>query len=274
MVELCLLAPELCEALGVDDGLGRITGEDRHGRQVIGPEAVPTKPREDDDAADDALEGHRHHEHRFRAFDPADHEAPPVRLRVADDEGLVVEAYPAGEADPEGHPQHVRRRIGRAHEGALESDRLADPGEMVDLVDADRVELDEGTGLGDDCLGDPAHSREAVEARREILDRAQAGRQGLDRFHEAGIAERGGDAVREASCQVDLVGRPVVARIVVQDEHTVRFAAEDDRHEAGTRDALLPVELTQRGCDAGILQVAKDERPAAADRPQACRVGR
>ena len=86
-----------------------------------------------------ALVRHRHDQHRFGAARLADDQAPRVGVGVAEQERLAVLRDPAGQALADADPEQLGLGVGRAHEHALERDRLAPAGLVVDAVHADGV---------------------------------------------------------------------------------------------------------------------------------------
>ena len=200
----CLLALDPGPVVGVDQGLGGVAGEDREGRLVVGPEAIPAKPGNDDHALDPAGVGDRDEQHRLRSVDRPDHHPARIAVRLRHEQGLVVLGDPAGQALADPAAKHLGPNVGDAHERALEGDRLAHPALVVDPVDPDVVEVDQVARLGHDRLADRANIVQAVEPAAEGLDRAQAGRQVMRLGSQPGVGDRRGDLVGECLGQLDL----------------------------------------------------------------------
>ena len=266
MLQLDLLGPELLQPLGVDQGLRRRAGEDAQRDLVVRPEPVLAEARGHHDAADLALVGHRHDEHRFRTGGLADDQAAGVGVGIAQEQRLAVLGHPAGESLAHLDPQQLGLGIGAAHERALECDRLAPAGVVVDAIDADRVVRDQRAGLADDRLADAAHVLDARQACRQVLDRPEPGGEILDGSHEPGVADGGRDRVAEAARQCLLVGRPVVRRLVVEDEQGERRAPEHRGHEAQRGDVMLGIDLAHLRRDLAIGRVAEHEDLPAPER--------
>ena len=119
--------------------------------------------------------------------------------------------------DPAGQPacrSATRRAAGsglrRAHEHALEGDRLAHPGLVVDPVDPDRVVVDQRRGLGDDRLGDAVDVLEPVQPAGQLGDRPQPAGHRPGRVGQPGVADGGRHVVGEGPGEVGLVGGPGV----------------------------------------------------------------
>ena len=104
VLELVLLAAQPLHVGAVDQGLGRIAGEDRQGHLVVGVELVGAVLRDDDDPVDDAVEQHRDEEHRLRPIGRLDDERPRIRHRVAEPHRFAVRGHPAGQARRRSRP--------------------------------------------------------------------------------------------------------------------------------------------------------------------------
>ena len=129
---------------------------------VVGVEPVAPERRHDDHAVDGLLVEHRHDEHRFGLVRVADDEAARVARRVAQPDRAAVLGDPAGQALRRSATRRLSsRRRGRAEERALEGERLAHAGRVVDPVDPDRVVLGQALGLGHDGRGDRLAGRAA-----------------------------------------------------------------------------------------------------------------
>ena len=98
MLELHPLATEPLDVLAVDQGLGRVAGEDRQGRLVVGIEPVAALLGHDDDAVDGPVEGHRDEQHRLGLLGRPDDDRPRVGRGVAEPDRLAVRRDPAGQA--------------------------------------------------------------------------------------------------------------------------------------------------------------------------------
>ncbi len=157
-------------------------------------------------------------------------------MRVAEPDGLAVGRDPPGQAVPDRDPEERRIGVGDAHERPLEADRLAHPGLVVDLVDADRVVVDERPGPGDDRLGDALDVLEPVQAAGKFGDRPEAVGHRPRRFGQPGVADRGRHVVGEGAGELGLIGRPRVVGQVVEDEQPERHVAEHDRDVADRAD--------------------------------------
>ena len=157
-------------------------------------------------------------------------------------------------------------------ERALEGDRLADPGGVVDAVDPDGVVVDEPAGLADDRRRDAVDVVDAVEPDGELGDRPEALGERVGRLGEPRVLHRDRDVVAEGAGEVGLVVRPLVVGPVVEDEEAEHLVAEDDRHEAHRADALGAVHPLE--ARDGPLEVAGEDRDVAlADRGHADRLG-
>ena len=182
-----LLAADLPERLGVDHRLGRVAGEDLERPLVVLGELVEAHLRHDDHAQHARLVGHRHEQHRLRAAvwrRPGGHagSAPASPSRIVS----VVLARPSPSAPRRSGPGgRSRTSVPIPDELAVERDRLAHAGDRVDAVDADRVVADQAVRLGHDRVADPLDVLDPVEARRQLLDRAQPGRALADRRRTA-----------------------------------------------------------------------------------------
>ena len=131
---------------------------------------------------------HRHDEHRLGDVVGAlDRLAARVVEGVVDEERLAVLGHPAGEPLADGHPQrrHGVRGVAVQHR-AREGDRVAQAALAVNAIDADVVVIGQRAGLRDDRLADGADVRQPVEARREVLDGAHAGRRPPRRIGRGG----------------------------------------------------------------------------------------
>jgi hypothetical protein len=159
---------------------------------------------------------------------------------------------PAGEAFADADAEQLGLRVGPAHEHALERDRLAPAGVVVDAVHAQRVVGDQRPSLGDDRVADPAHVLHAAEAGRQIGDRAEPRSEVLHRGHEPGIPDGRCDRVPEAAGERRLLGRPVVRGVVIEHEQRHRDAAEDRGDEAQGDDVVGCVELAHLGRDRRV----------------------
>ena len=217
-MELVLLAADLPERLGVDHRLGRVAGEDLERPLVVLAELVEAHLGHDDHAEHARLVRHRHQQHRLRHVVGAQLEAPGIGARVAEADRLVVLGDPARQplAGPEAEDLAVERADPR--DLAVVRDRLAHAGHRVDAVDPDRVVADQPVGLGHDRVADLLDVLDPVQARRELLDRAQPGGALADRREQPRVRERRRHLVRERGAQLELVGGPVVGGAVVEDQ--------------------------------------------------------
>ncbi len=231
-LELAPLVTQPLHVRAVDEGLGRVAGEDRQRRLVVVIEAVEPVLRQDDDPVDRPVERHRHDEHRLGALCRADDERPRVARRVAQSDGLAVLGDPAGEPGPDRHAEQGGVRVLDVHERALEGDGLAHPGLVVDAIDADGVVVEQAPRLRHDGLTDAGHVLQPVEPGGQLRDGAQAAGHRPGRVRQAGAPDGGRHVVRERPGELRLVGRPVVVRAVVQDQQAERCVAEHDRDEA------------------------------------------
>ncbi len=265
-MQLLLLAAHLHERLGVDDGLRGVAREDLQRPLVVLAELVVADLGHDDHAEHPRLVGHRHEEHRLHHVVRAELEAARVGARVAEADRLVVLGDPAGEPLADLQPQDVAVEGADPRDLAVVGDRLARGGLVVDAVDADRVVADQAVGLRDDRVADLLDVLDPVEARRQLLDRAQPGRALAHGREQARVRERGRHLVGERRAQLQLVGRPVVGRPVVQHEQADVLVAEQERDEV---DGVEPEPLVDRAEPRGRGRLGQDDRPALAHRPQA-----
>ena len=261
VLQLGLLALEPADVGRVDQRLGGVAGEDPEGGLVIRVEAVPTTFGDDDHAVDDVLEGHRDGEHRLRLVVRAHDHAARVRTGIACPDRDVVGRGPAGQALADRDAEHRRVGVGVAQERALEGDRLAHPGRVVDAVDPDRVVIDQAAGLTDDGRRDALDVMDPVEADGQLRDRGEPLGEGVRRRGEPRVLHRDRDVVPERAGEVRLVVRPLVIRAVVEDQETQGLVAEHDGHEAHRLDALCAVHALEAGHGAG--QVAGEDRHMA-----------
>ena len=155
-----------------------------------------------------------------------------------------------------------------AEERALEGDRLAHPGLVVDPVDPDRVVGDERAGLGDDRLADALDVLEPAEPAGRSGDRAQpAARSWPSR--RAGRCRSRSPCGRRRRGRGALVLGPLVGVAVVQHEQAERLVPEDDRARStssGRRAGRSPAAPAVSGSVA-----AHDPDVALADRLHAQR---
>ncbi len=104
-LELGLLVAQPFHVRPVDQRLGRVPGEDLEGRLVVVVEPVAPVLRQDDDAVDGPVEGHRDDEHRLRPVGRAHDQRPAVGRGVAEPDRLSVRRHPAGQPRPDRDPE-------------------------------------------------------------------------------------------------------------------------------------------------------------------------
>ena len=153
--------------------------------------------------------------------------------------------HPTRQPCPDRDAEDGRIGVGGAHERALEADRFAHPGLVIDPIDADRVVLDERAGPGHDRLGDALDVLEPVQPAGELGDRLEPVGHRPGRFGQPGVADGGRHVVGEGARDLGLLGRPGVLAQVVQHEQAERRAAEHDRDEADGSDPGSPVDRPQ-----------------------------
>ena len=259
VLELPSLPVELIELVQVDHRLGCVSGEDRQGRLVVGAEPVAAEGRDHDHPVDVAFEADRDREERLRTDVQEALDRPWIRLRVAEEDALVVRRDPARDAlaDPDPEAGRVGRR--RSAEGPLEAEDLTGAGVVVDPVEPDRVGDDQALGALDEDPRDLVEVARPVQPDGELLDGLEPCRERSDGVVQAGVADGGRHLVGEAAGDRRLLGGPLVDPIVVQDEEPQGLPAEDDRREADAADPVPPVDVAHR-----IGQVV-DERVAEGD---------
>ena len=224
---------------------------------MAGRETVAAELGQDDHPFDPVVVRHRDEKHRLGSVGRADQHPPGIGLHIADHERLVVLRDPTGEALADLAPELVDRHILDAHEHALEGDRLADLRRVVDPVDPDVVVVDEAAGLGHDRRGDALDVLDPVEPGPEVLDRPETGRQVDGRLVQPGVLDGRRHLIGECGRELELLGRPLSAGLVVEDEQTDDPLPEHHRDEA---DGLDPVggvgraHLDRTGGDTGILE--------------------
>ena len=233
VLQLDLLAMQPIHVLGVDERLHGRCGEDRQRHLVVELEAVAADGRHDDQALDDVLLEHRHDQDRFGLVGGPDDPAARIPRGVAEPDRATVLGDPAGEALADRDAQALERRVRGPEERALERERLAHPGLVIDAVDADRVVV-RVSRLASATIAHAmaSWSSQLAEPAGELGDRGQAIGEGPARLGQAGAADGGGHLVAEGAGQRALVGRPGVGLAVVEHEQAERLVAEDERHEA------------------------------------------
>ncbi len=264
--ELAGLLLEPSVAAGVDEGLGRVAGEDHHGLQVVGRELVHAQLRQGDDAHRSALVDHRHDEHRLLDLLGAlDRVAPLVVQRVVAEDGLRVGGHPAGErARTDVDPQQIAE-VAVPQQPVGEGDRLAGPVLPVDGVDPDVVERGQGARLGHDGVGDGLDIGQPVQAGGQIVDgphpRGLLGGVAV----QARVADGHRGLVGEGLGQGQLIVGPFPVARVVEADDADRAVVAHQRHEACRLDPLVAVDGLERA-DARVgVRVAGHERPPLSD---------
>ena len=177
-----------------------------------------------------------------------------------------MERHPPRQPLADLEAQHVGSRPAEAGEFAVERDRLAQLGHMVDAVDADRVVRDEAVCLGDDRITDAAHVLDAVEARAQLLDSPEPGRALADGVEQPRIRDGSRHLARERGAQLQLVGRPVVRGAVIEDEEADGLIVEHERDEADPPEAEPPVDGRKGRGGVGVVH---DDDSSLLDRPVA-----
>ena len=173
---------------GVDQGLRGVPGEDREGRLVVGVEAVPaalaTRP---------GRPGRRPRRSSARGASTRGRSTATTvtaaRIRVRHrPAGCSGRARRPSRSGPRRSGPGACRGVGsfRAGERALERDRLAGAGVVIDAVDPDRVVLDEAARLGHDGAADAPDVVDPVQADGQVGDRAQPVGQRPRRLRPAG----------------------------------------------------------------------------------------
>ena len=231
-----------------------------------------SRPRlgHDQHALDDVLVDHRHEEHRLRAGGRRDGDAARIGIGIAQPDALAVLGDPAGQSLADPDSEGGGSGSFGAGERALEGDRLAGPGLVVDAVDPDGIVVDEAASLGHDGASDAGHVMDPVQADGQVGDRAQPVGQRARQFGEPRIPDGGRHVVREGPGKVHLALGPGIRMVVVEDQQALRLAAEDDRHEADRPDPGPKVDVAQ--VRKGVTEVAvHDLDPLLTDRRHARR---
>ena len=159
----------------VDDRLGGVAGEDRQRGLVLGAEPVAARRDTTITPVDDgprSTSGRRASIPAPRSEEPPQRAAGPRRRRRRGRSRCARRPSRSAPRPPgRGGRSPVRRSD--AAELALECDRLAHPGLVVDAIDADGVVVDQPLGPSTTTRRDPVDVARPIEAAAELLDRPQ-----------------------------------------------------------------------------------------------------
>ena len=243
------------EVGGVHQGLGRVPGEDRQRRLVVGIEPVAARL-----SRRPARRGRRPRTSSGRAASiPVRSSGPTAMPRgsadgVPEPDGLAVLGDPAGEALADPDAQGRRDRAFRDPRNVpLEGDRLAHPGRVVHAVDADRVVTRSADAPRPRSRGRSRSTswRRLRRTARSEIERSRPASVRVD-VGQPGVPDGGRHVVGEGPGEVHLAASPVVrscggrargGRAAPRRRRSARSRPSGCRHASRSRGASGSVEL-------------------------------